>query len=178
MSYDPYASGPDEPRPDEPYSYDRPSASDPDRLKGRVQAPAIALIVVGILNLLFALYMILNSVLSTVTPAEKLKAQQMQIFEALPAFKQEAANKSADEMKMQAMLINWPLTALALLASILPIAGGVRMLSLKSYPLAVCGALSVVVPCMSITACCGAGEIVGIWALIVLMSAEVKAAFQ
>jgi hypothetical protein len=179
MSYDPYASGPDEPRSDDPYDYDRPSSGDPDRIKGRVQAPAIALIVVGVLNLLFALYMILNSVLSTVTPAEKLKAQQMQIYEALPpALKQDAANKSAEEMKMQAMLINWPLTLFALLASILPIVGGIRMMSLKSYALAVCGALSVVVPCMSVTACCGAGEVVGIWALVVLLNAEVKAAFH
>ena len=178
MSYDPYASGPDEPRPGEPYDYDRPSSAYPDPIKSRVQAPAIALIVVGLLNMLFALYMILNSVLSTVTPAEKLKAQQMQVFEALPAFKEEAAKKSADEMKTQAMLINWPLTLFALLASILPIAGGIRMMALKSYPLAVCGALSVVVPCMSITACCGAGEIVGIWALIVLLKADVKAAFR
>jgi len=183
MSYDPYSSPTDEPRPGEPYedrirSYDDRIQSFPG-VKDRVQAPAIGLIVVGTLNLFFALYMAFNSVVTTVLPAEKLKAQQAKMYEMLPpAMREEAGQRTAAEMKTQALLINWPLTLFALLASVLPIAGGVRMLSLKSYALGVCGAICAAVPCISVTACCGLGEIVGIWALVVLLNPDVKSAFR
>ncbi len=85
MSYDPYSNyDADEPRPGEPYEDDRPLPGGASRLKGRVQAPAIGLIVVGILNLFFGLYMVFNSVVTTLMPADKLKAQQMQMYEMLP----------------------------------------------------------------------------------------------
>jgi hypothetical protein len=180
MSYDPYSSYTDEPRPDEPYDdrFQRP-LDDAAHIKGRVQPPAIALIVVGILNLFFALYMVVNSVYTTVMPAEKLKAQQSAMYEALPpSMRAEADQKTAGEMKMQAMLINWPLTLFAFLASVLPIAGGIRMLSLKSYALGMIGAICAAIPCMSITACCGLGEGIGIWAIVVLLNPDVKSAFQ
>jgi uncharacterized membrane protein len=179
MSFDPYDNESDAPRRSDRYDDDRPPFGDHDRIKGRVQAPAICLIVIGILNLFFALYMVLNSVLSTAMSAEKLKAQQMQIYEALPpSMREDASKKTAAEMKTQAMLINWPLTLFALLASILPIAGGIRMMSLKSYALGVCGAIVAAIPCISITACCGLGEGIGIWALVVLLNPDVKSAFR
>lgn len=179
MSYDPYDNESDAPRRGDRFDDDRPPIGDPDRIKGRVQAPAICLIVVGVLNLLFALYMVINSVFTTVMPADKLKAQQMQIYEALPpSMREDASHKSAAEMKTQAMLINWPLTLFALLASILPIVGGIRMMSLKSYALGVCGAITAAIPCISVTACCGLGEGIGIWALVVLLNPDVKSAFQ
>jgi len=180
MSYDPYSAYPEEPRPGEPYD-DRiiQPAGDLERIKGRVQPAAIALIVVGILNLFFGLYMVVNSIITTVLPADKLREQQMEIFEMLPpSLREDASKKTADEMKTQALLINWPLTFFALLASVLPILGGVRMLSLKSYGLGVCAAISAAIPCISVTACCGLGEGIGIWALVVLLNPDVKSAFR
>ena len=180
MSFDPLSSYADEPHPGEPYD-DRiiQPRGDRERIKGRVQPPAIALIVVGILNLFFALYMLFNSIVTTVLSAEKLKAQQMAIYEALPpAMREDASQKTPDEMKTQALLIHWPLTLFALLASVLPIAGGIRILSLKSYALGICGAICAAIPCLSITACCGVGEGIGIWALVVLLNADVKSAFR
>jgi hypothetical protein len=180
MSYDPYSSYADQPRPGESYDdrFERP-LGDAERVRGRVQAPAIGLIVVGILNLLFALYMVVNSLYTTAMPAEKLKAQQSAMYDALPpSMRAEAEQKTADEMKTQAMLVNWPLTLFAFLASVLPIVGGVRMLSLKSYALAMIGAVCAAIPCMSIMACCGVGEGIGIWAIVVLLNPDVKSAFQ
>ena len=178
MSYDPYYDSSDAP-PRDPYSPDPLGSADIAQIKGRVQVPAICLIVVGILNLFFALYMVVNSIYTTLTPAEQLKATQMQMFDAMPpAMKADAEKKTATEMKTQAMFINWPLTLFALLASILPIAGGIRMLSLKSHALAICGAISAAIPCVSISACCGAGVGIGIWALVVLLNADVKSAFR
>jgi hypothetical protein len=179
MSYDPYSSYPDEPRPGEPYDNRFPSPGSVESVKGRVQAPAIGLIVVGILNLFFGFYMVLSSVVNTVTPADKLKAQQAKVFEMLPpTMREEFEQTSADKMKGQAMLFGWTLTLLILLTSVLSIAGGVRMLSLKSYALGVCGAISAAIPCLSATACCGLGEIIGIWALVVLLNPDVKSAFR
>ncbi|HWG42919.1 MAG TPA: hypothetical protein VN688_09050 [Gemmataceae bacterium] len=179
MSYDPYDPGSDAPRPGEPYDYfDKPLRDDAATIKGRVQAPAIGLIVVGILNLFFALYMIVNAVITTVMPADKLKVQQDQIYEALPPSMRDPEKKTAGEMKMQAMLINWPWTLFAIVASILPLVGGIRMLSLKSYALGLCGAIAAAIPCISVTACCGLGEGIGIWALVVLLNADVKSAFR
>jgi hypothetical protein len=180
MSYDPYSSYPDEPRLGEPYDeriIQPPSTR--ERIKGRVQPPAIALIVVGILNLFFALYMVFNTVVTTVMPADKLKAQQMQIYQMLPpAMREDIERKTPEEVKSQALLINWPLTLFALLASILPIAGGVRMLSLKSYALGICGAICAAIPCISVTACCGLGVGIGIWAIVVLLNPDIKSAFS
>ncbi|HEY7425070.1 MAG TPA: hypothetical protein VH682_12635 [Gemmataceae bacterium] len=179
MSYDPYSPQPDEPRPGEPYDNRFPASGSVESVKGRVQAPAIGLIVVGILNLLFGLYMVLNSVVTTVTPADKLKERQSQFFEILsPAMREKVEQMSADEMKTQALGFGWPLTLLVVLLSVLSIAGGVRMLSLKSYALGVCGAISAAIPCLSVTACCGLGEGIGIWALVVLLNPDVRSAFR
>jgi hypothetical protein len=61
---------------------------------------------------------------------------------------------------------------------LLVILGGVRMLSLKSYGLAFLASVTAAVPCVSLIACCGVGEIVGIWALVVLLQPDVRAAFR
>ena len=34
------------------------------------------------------------------------------------------------------------------------------------------------VPCVSCAGCCGVGEVIGLWALIVLLSADVRSAFR
>ncbi len=49
---------------------------------------------------------------------------------------------------------------------------------MKSYALALCGAISAAIPCISATACCGLGEGIGIWALVVLLSPDVKSVFR
>ena len=65
-----------------------------------------------------------------------------------------------------------------LLGVILSLLGGMRMLALRSYGLCIAGAVSAAIPCVSCSGCCGFGEIVGIWALVVLLNADIKAAFQ
>ena len=53
--------------------------------------------------------------------------------------------------------------------------GGMKMQKLQSYNLAMAAAVLAVVPCVS--PCCIVGIPFGIWALIVLLKPEVKAAF-
>jgi hypothetical protein len=53
--------------------------------------------------------------------------------------------------------------------------GGMKMRQLRGYGVAMAGAVLAMLPC---TCCCIVGLPVGIWALIVLMKPEVKAAFK
>ena len=170
MSYDPF-EGSDVPPPE----YGDPSypPQDASQARQRVQAPAIALIVVGILNVLWALYMVVNAVTWTVMPAEKMMAQQKAM-----GMEQWTAGKTPDELKIQGIAVSWPWAFLAFLCSVLPVVGGIRMMALKSYGLVVCGAVSVIIPCISATACCGAGEAIGIWAIVVLLNEQVRASFR
>jgi hypothetical protein len=68
--------------------------------------------------------------------------------------------------------------AVGLLVSLLTILGAIRMMMLKSYGLAVFVAVLTAIPCISPSACCMIGEAIGIWALVVLLNPEVRAAFR
>lgn len=65
---------------------------------------------------------------------------------------------------------------LGLLAAAVIIYGALKMKDLQSHPLAVAAAVVAMVPCVS--PCCLLGLPVGIWALVVLLRPEVKAAFS
>ena len=52
------------------------------------------------------------------------------------------------------------------------------MLSLRAYGLAVAASVITAIPCISCSACCGLGEGIGIWALVVLLNNDVRAAFR
>ena len=54
--------------------------------------------------------------------------------------------------------------------------GAMKMMNLQAYGLALAAAIVVMLPCLS--PCCCLGIPAGIWALVVLMNAEVKAAFR
>jgi hypothetical protein len=175
MSYDPYAYGADVP-PDEA-GITRP-AGEVNYASQRVKIPAIGLLVTGLLNLLGAGWIFLNVGLATMRPANEITQQAKDMYQSFPEMQAELAKKSPEELKAQFMLIGWGWVAAGLLGALLPIAGGIRMLSLKNYSLSICGAIAAAIPCVSCTGCCGIGQITGIWALVVLLNEEVKAAFR
>src|SRR5207247_568632 len=90
---------------------------------------------------------------------------------------QQLANQSPDALKAQSVATNGAVGAAHLLVGLLGMIGGMRMLSLRSYGLAVMASLLTAVPCLSPLACCLLGEIVGLWAIVVLISPVVRAAF-
>lgn len=55
--------------------------------------------------------------------------------------------------------------------------GGIKMKNLQSYGLAMAATIIAMLPC-TVGWCCVLGLPLGIWALVVLMKPEVKAAFQ
>ncbi len=173
MSYDPYAAGSDLP-PEDDFPA-RPGGF--SQAGGRVQAPAIALIVVGILNVLWVGWTFFNVAMMTLTPADQFHKQMVNLYQAFPQMQTEMNKRAPDELKNQTLFIGWGWVALGLLSTVLVLVGGIRMLSRKNYALGVCGAICAALPCLTCGGCCGFGEIIGIWALIVLLNPEVREAF-
>ena len=187
MSYDPYAYGTDAPPPEPGVSDAAPGES--RYAHQRVQAPAIALIVVGVLNLLVALLQVIGTLWIIVQPADAARKQQEEIFGSLeksgllpPGFsktvQEEQQKKTPEEEKMSSVIQNIVGSVLMMAIAILTMLGGFRMRMLRSYALSIVGAISAAIPCLSCGGCCGFGEIVGIWALIVLLNEQVKTAFR
>jgi hypothetical protein len=117
----------------------------------KVSLPGMLLIIVGALNLLSILYWVLNTVLGFTI----------------------ANTSSGGALVGGAMNFVWAIVALVIGA--LNILGGMKMRQLRSYGLAMTGAVTAMLPC---TCCCPAGLGAGIFALVVLMNADVKAAFR
>lgn len=65
---------------------------------------------------------------------------------------------------------------IALIVSVVIFLGAMKMKSLKNYNFALTATIIAMVPCVS--PCCWIGLPVGIWAIVMLMKPEVKAAFQ
>jgi hypothetical protein len=185
MSSDPFEPGPGPNFGDEPRREPLPSPGVPfggpssvsRAAKEKVTLPAIFLIVVGALNLLAGLGLCGAGAAYTNVPAgvvEETLAQQQP--------------KNWEELKKQGWTGQHFLNIyiyggcggglVALAVSAITIAGGVRMLMLKSYGLAMTAAILTAIPCLSPLGCCLVGEGVGIWAIVVLLNDQVKAAFQ
>ena len=165
---------------DQPQDHDAPPERDvvPDAVAAKVRIPAIFLIVVGVLNILGAGYWAFNGSIMLANPAQA-NEQANQLSKAFNP-NQEKDMKAAGIDPIQftkSMGMGYVgLGIVGVLAALLTILAGVRMLSMKSRGLAIFGSVLALIPCISFMGCCGIGEGVGIWSLVVLMSADVKAA--
>jgi amino acid transporter len=179
MSYDPYGYEADAPRRPAIGSYDQEYETrgrDFEEARARVQGPAIALIVIGVLNLLGCLYWVFNAAVITITPADQLNKQNAEVFKVMgidPAQAQSDPNQHIVQLA-----IAWGLMFGGIIATILTLVGGIRMMAMRNYALGVVGAVAAIIPCVSCSACCGLGEGIGIWALVVLLNEQVRSAFR
>lgn len=148
--------------------YQSPGATGGGNAAGKVAAPAIALIVTGILNVLGAIYFLFNGIF----------VSNVDLSANLPP----GADPAQLEGMKTGLAIAGPLYIglgiVALLCSIVVILGAVKMKGLKSYGLAMTAAVLTMIPGLSPLACCLIGLGIGIWALIVLLNADVKSAFR
>jgi hypothetical protein len=150
----------DEPRHEEAY----PAAG---TALDKVRLPAIFLIIVGILNIPGGFFWALTGANAMWNvEANEQAAKQFNLPKVDPG-----------QAKVGAIFY-FGLCVMSLVAGAITILGGVRMLSLKSYGLAILGSVLAILPCISVMGCCGVGEGVGIWSLIVLTSADVRSAFR
>jgi hypothetical protein len=132
-------------------------AADP---RAAVQGPGIALIVLGVLVLIGqALYLVYTLFIAGVGAIG-------------------AASGDPDGIgAIMGGVVGMILTVVWMLLSGIIIFGGVKMKNMQSYGLAMAAAIIVMLPC-TVGWCCLLGLPIGIWALIVLMKPEVKAAFR
>ena len=83
----------------------------------------------------------------------------------------------------QARIVNMFSGGLGLVGAVLAVAVGgfiifasMKMMNLQNWGMALAAAILIIIPCLS--PCCCLGIPVGIWAIVVLVNAEVKAAFR
>ena len=125
---------------------------------GRVAGPAIVLIVTGALGVVGNLLALLLDVVQ---------------FGLIQGGR---GNIQADPAAAMALgSVGVVRAIIALMAALLVIAGAVKMKNLQSYGLAMTAAITAMIPCVG--PCCLLGLPFGIWALVVLNDANVKAAF-
>ena len=134
----------------------------------KLAAPAIALVVVGVIDGVQAIYGLSRNLSGAnegnpPPPNVQENPQLMEIYDAMQPYQG---------------VINTTGTALAVLCAVVIVLAGVQMLRRKMYPLCVTGSILAAIPCLSFLACCLIGEGVGIWALVVLMQSDVKQTFS
>ncbi len=130
-------------------------------MQNKVKGPAFALIVLGVLGILGAIW----GFISPTDPEVIRNALEQGNMDA------EQVDMTIGFVSKFAVGIN--IVQLAM-AGLLVFAGS-QMLKLKSWGLAVTASIVAMIPCWC---CCILGVPVGIWALIVLLDKDVKAAFQ
>jgi hypothetical protein len=141
-----------------------------ERAAAKTNAPGIALIVAGVINVLGALYFCFTGFMSLLRP-EQARATMEQFM----------GGQQKEDISGLMRAVGASYVALGIIGVIcaaLAIVAGNRMRALQSHTFCTVIAILVAIPCISPTACCGLGEAAGIWALVMLCSAEVRAAFR
>ena len=134
----------------------------------KINAPAIGLIAVGAVDLLQSVYALGRNLLGMnanrpAPPNVQNNPELLDFYESTRPYH---------------FVTNVSLGFLAMLCAVIIILAGVMMLKRKMYPLCITGSILAAIPCLSFLACCLVGEGVGIWALVILLSADVKRSFQ
>lgn len=133
-------------------------------MEKKVQPPAIALLVVAALTvLIFVVGLFGNDLMLKMMESADVPDDQKQQFR--------------DMMEQSSMLGNVVGGVLNIGGAALIAFGAWRMKELKSYGLAMTAAILAMIPCFT-SCCCLLGLPVGIWAIIVLLDKDVKAAFN
>jgi hypothetical protein len=160
-------------------------ASEQGVAASRVSAPSILLIIVGVLNLLGALYAGFNLIVAVVTPVEQFATQQEMTMDfmkkIMPGASKELEKQpkqDPQQLKNQGIMFNGVWLVLLVGLAIVPLIGGIRMRQLRGYGLAMTAAIFALFPCLDPGCCLIIGPVAGIWTLVVLSNADVKAAFH
>jgi hypothetical protein len=144
----------------------------------RLRLPAIFLIIVGCLNVLLSAYVAFNA-LAVSFDTERFMAE----FE--DKWKEQHPDQPLPITLTSGSVKSWSMTFLVgmgvgVLCAVVTIIAATRMLAGRHYGFALFGAVlaALPIPCVSCTGCCGLGEAIGIWAIVVLLNEQVKASFR
>jgi hypothetical protein len=125
---------------------------------GRVKGPAITLIIITALGILGQLLSMAANLVGVRSTPDNLPPEAARL------------------VTMMSGSLGVVFGVLTLAIGGLIIFGAMKMMSLQNYGLAMAVSIIAMVPCLS--PCCCLGLPVGIWAIVVLSNAEVKAAFR
>ena len=138
-------------------------------LRSKVKPPAIALIVLAALGVLYSLFTLLTSAVSREMSEQFLQGIRDSMAEQgaeVPPFL-ESMIVGASGIGLALAVLNTAVWGFVLF-------GAVRMIQLRSRSLCVAAAVAALLPTQC---CCGLGIAFGIWALIVLNRPDVRTAF-
>ncbi len=133
-------------------------------MEKRVQIPAILLIVTAVGTFLMGLMSLFSS------------TWMLEVIEKLDMPEEQLEQMRAQMGEPSALSIGYTIVFVMGSAVLIGL-GAMRMKELRSYPLAMTASILAMIPCFS-SCCCVIGLPVGIWALIVLLDKDVKAAFD
>jgi hypothetical protein len=178
-----YPPDPDQPPDYPPRSYDPvppehdPYAAPPSAISARVTPAAVGLLVVAIINALLGLGLgFIGAAYTQMPPAQLEDQMERQNPKQFNDIKQMGwSGKTIIDVCIYGGLGGG---CVSIFISLLVIIGAIRMMMMRSHGLAVFAAILTAIPCISPSACCLIGEGVGIWALVVLLNADVRAAFR
>jgi hypothetical protein len=154
--------------------YDQPPSSPPSE---RTTVPGIFLVVVGVLNIFGGGFLALLGFAAANVPTEELQ-KQMEKQQPQNIKEMEKAGitvKTIQDWYQRAGYVG----LINCVIGVVIILGGIMLWTRKNYALAIVGALLAAIPVLSLSSCpCIFGLGIGIWAMVVLSSAEGKAAFR
>lgn len=186
MSFDPFHEQQPQrdpaPRPPlDPFAANAPApivGAAPSAARERVMFPAILLIIVAVLNLLFALLCLGLTVFITPAFLEKTMNDPNQPDAIRQIMAQNAKTTTPEQMAAQAKVQYGFLGGANLLSALLALLAGIRMLQLRNYGLVFFGAILSAIPCVSGSGCCCIGEVAGLYAVIMLLQTDIRDAFR
>src|SRR5262245_46497341 len=148
-------------------------------IREQVSMPGIFLAVVGVINILAALYLLFSGFqASKIDPDEYEKQVIERWFTTQQRQELKQEGWTAEKILSVTSVLGYLWGGVALVGGLLSTLGGIRMVKLRSYGLAVTGAILAAIPFLSPLGCCLIGEVVGIWSLVVLFNADVRMAFS
>jgi hypothetical protein len=146
------------------------------KIAARVRPAALFLMTVCLMNLMAGFFGLVRAIaLKQQGPDAEWQQQWDGMDPAGRAFLEKNGWKSGDFFTAAANGLLWYGANVSLL-SVLALFGARYMLVLRSYRWAMTSAVLTAIPCL--TPCCVLGQIAGIWAVIVLLNADVRKAFQ
>lgn len=129
-------------------------------VQSQLNGPAMGLIIAGALGLLSQIILLLI---------------HFGVFALNLPF---AGSSMSSGLSMLSGTIGLALRVMGIAVNLFVIYGAMQMRSLKNYNLAIGAAIAAIIPCFSSCPCCFLGIGFGVWAIIILVKPEVKAAFQ
>jgi hypothetical protein len=173
------AAAPQPPNPPSLYAPARPGMA-PEAAAAAVKGPAIALIVIGALSVLLALWSTADDLFFPAS-LEQTMATMSSLLQSFGPDVQKSLSNPQTQSMLQISSNPWvkiPLDILTLGLSVIILMGATRMLALRSYEFAFVAAIMVMIPCVTPSCCCLLGLPFGIWALMVLRKPGIRGCFH